>query len=56
MAPVQRFPLRGEIWWTNFHTEPPNKGRRPVIVVSPDSRNRHERARGPGHSAVHLNT
>lgn len=39
-----RFPLRGEIWWTNFHTDPPEKGRRPVIVVSPDTRNRHERA------------
>lgn len=39
-----RFPLRGEIWWTNFHTDPPEKGRRPVIVVSPDARNRHERA------------
>ena len=44
MAPTQRFPLRGEIWWTDFHTEPLDKGRRPVIVVSPDSRNRHERA------------
>ena len=44
MAPAQRFPQRGEIWWTNFHTDPPDKGRRPVIVVSPDSRNRHERA------------
>jgi mRNA-degrading endonuclease toxin of MazEF toxin-antitoxin module len=44
MAPAQRFPIRGEIWWTNFHTDPPNKGRRPVIIVSPDSRNRHERA------------
>jgi mRNA-degrading endonuclease toxin of MazEF toxin-antitoxin module len=44
MATAQRFPLRGEIWWTNFHTDPPEKGRRPVIVVSPDARNRHERA------------
>jgi mRNA-degrading endonuclease toxin of MazEF toxin-antitoxin module len=44
MAPTQRLPLRGEIWWTNFHTDPPDKGRRPVIIVSPDSRNRHERA------------
>ena len=41
---AQRFPLRGEIWWTNFHTDPPEKGRRPVIIVSPDTRNRHERA------------
>jgi mRNA-degrading endonuclease toxin of MazEF toxin-antitoxin module len=44
MATAQRFPQRGEIWWTNFHTDPPEKGRRPVIVVSPDARNRHERA------------
>lgn len=44
MATTQRFPQRGEIWWTNFHTDPPDKGRRPVIVVSPDARNRHERA------------
>lgn len=41
---AQRFPLRGELWWTNFHTDPPEKGRRPVVVVSPDTRNRHERA------------
>jgi len=41
---IQRFPLRGEVWWTNFHTDPPEKGRRPVIIVSPDTRNRHERA------------
>jgi mRNA-degrading endonuclease toxin of MazEF toxin-antitoxin module len=41
---AQRLPLRGEIWWTNFPTDPPEKGRRPVIIVSPDARNRHERA------------
>ena len=44
MATLQRYPQRGEIWWTDFHTDPPGKGRRPVIVVSPDARNRHERA------------
>jgi mRNA-degrading endonuclease toxin of MazEF toxin-antitoxin module len=44
MSTVHRFPMRGEIWWTNFHTDPPDKGRRPVIIVSPDARNRHERA------------
>lgn len=44
MATAQRFPQRGEIWWTNFHTDPPGKGRRPVIVVSSNARNRHERA------------
>jgi mRNA-degrading endonuclease toxin of MazEF toxin-antitoxin module len=40
----KRFPQRGEIWWTNFPTDPPDKGRRPVIIVSPNIRNRHERA------------
>lgn len=40
----ERFPVRGEVWWTNFHTDPPEKGRRPVIIVSPDGRNRHERS------------
>ena len=44
MAASQRFPLRGEVWWTNFHTDPPEKGRRPVIIVSPNARNQHERA------------
>jgi mRNA-degrading endonuclease toxin of MazEF toxin-antitoxin module len=44
MATARRFPQRGEIWWTNFHTDPPEKGRRPVVIVSPDARNRHERA------------
>jgi mRNA-degrading endonuclease toxin of MazEF toxin-antitoxin module len=44
MSTSQRYPVRGEIWWTNFHTDPPDKGRRPVIVVSSDIRNRHERA------------
>ncbi len=44
MATATRFPQRGEIWWTNFPTDAPDKGRRPVIIVSPDARNRHERA------------
>lgn len=44
MRSIERFPARGEIWWTNFHTDPPEKGRRPVIIVSPDGRNRHERS------------
>lgn len=42
--PHVRYPLRGEIWWTRFPTDPPEKGRRPVIIVSPDSRNGHPRA------------
>ncbi len=41
---VGRYPLRGEIWWTHFPTDPPDKGRRPVIVVSTDNRNCHPRA------------
>jgi len=41
---VPRYPLRGEIWWANLPTDPPDKGRRPVIVVSGNSRNSHERA------------
>jgi mRNA-degrading endonuclease toxin of MazEF toxin-antitoxin module len=44
MIAPQRLPQRGEIWWTNFHTDPPDKGRRPVVIVSPNARNRHERA------------
>jgi mRNA-degrading endonuclease toxin of MazEF toxin-antitoxin module len=41
---TKRQPNRGEIWWTNFPTDPPDKGRRPVIIVSPNVRNHHERA------------
>jgi mRNA-degrading endonuclease toxin of MazEF toxin-antitoxin module len=41
---AKRTPSRGEIWWTNSPTDPPDKGRRPVIVVSPNVRNQHERA------------
>jgi mRNA-degrading endonuclease toxin of MazEF toxin-antitoxin module len=40
VSPQQlRSPLRGEIWWTHFPTDPPEKGRRPVVVVSADGRN-----------------
>jgi mRNA interferase MazF len=42
--PEGRYPLRGEIWWTLFPTDPPDKGRRPVVVVSPDGRNCHPRS------------
>lgn len=41
---MQRFPLRGEIWFVQLHTDPAEKGRRPVVIVSLDARNRHERA------------
>jgi mRNA interferase MazF len=37
-------PLRGEIWFVQLPVDPPEKGRRPVIIVSIDARNRHERA------------
>ena len=41
---MKRAPLRGEIWFVQLHTDPPEKSRRPVVIVSLDSRNRHERA------------
>jgi len=37
-------PLRGEIWFTKLATDPPEKGRRPVVVVSVNGRNSHPRA------------
>ena len=37
-------PLRGEIWFVQLTVDPPEKGRRPVIIVSVDARNRHPRA------------
>jgi mRNA-degrading endonuclease toxin of MazEF toxin-antitoxin module len=36
--------LRGEIWFTELPFDPPGKGKRPVVIVSADARNRHERA------------
>jgi mRNA-degrading endonuclease toxin of MazEF toxin-antitoxin module len=44
MPPTTRSPLRGEIWFVQLQTDPPAKGRRPVVVVSLDARNRHVRA------------
>jgi len=44
MTSPPRAPLRGEIWFAQLHVDPPEKGRRPVIIVSLDARNRHERA------------
>jgi mRNA interferase MazF len=41
---AQRTPLRGEIWFVQLPVDPPEKGRRPVVIVSLDARNRHERA------------
>lgn len=37
-------PLRGEIWFVQLHVDPPDKGRRPIVIVSLDARNRHEGA------------
>jgi mRNA interferase MazF len=44
VPPPEKPPLRGEIWFVQLHTDPPGKGRRPVVIVSLDARNRHERA------------
>src|SRR3984885_15989918 len=44
MPLIKRSPLRGEIWFVQLPTDPPEKGRRPVVIVSLDARNRHERA------------
>lgn len=43
MPSSPRTPLRGEIWFVQLPVDPPEKGRRPVVVVSLDVRNRHER-------------
>src|SRR5215475_15076742 len=37
-------PKRGEIWFVKLPTDPPEKQGRPVVVVSIDARNLHERA------------
>ena len=44
MPVIDPHPLRGQIWFVQLHTDPPSKGRRPVVVVSLDIRNRHELA------------
>lgn len=41
---VTTHPLRGEIWFVQLHVDPPGKGRRPVVVVSLDARNRSQHA------------
>jgi mRNA-degrading endonuclease toxin of MazEF toxin-antitoxin module len=41
---MKRTPLRGEIWFAKFPTDPPDKPERPVVIVSTDHRNRHPRA------------
>jgi mRNA-degrading endonuclease toxin of MazEF toxin-antitoxin module len=42
-AQAVRSPLRGEIWWAHFHTDPPSKNR-PAVIVSTNGRNSHPRA------------
>ena len=37
-------PRRGEIWFVELPTDPPGKGRRPVVIVSSDAQNRNPRA------------
>ena len=44
MAHLKRVASRGEIWFVQLPVDPPEKGRRPVVIVSLDARNRHERA------------
>ena len=44
MPSSDRPPLRGEIWFVQLYSDPPGKGRRPVVIVSINARNRHERA------------
>ena len=42
--PTKRLPWRGEIWFVKLHVDPPDKGIGPVLIVSVDARNQHERA------------
>jgi mRNA-degrading endonuclease toxin of MazEF toxin-antitoxin module len=44
MAAVKNAPGRGQIWFVQLPVDPPDKGKRPVVIVSLDARNRHERA------------
>ena len=37
-------PQRGEIWYVKVPSDPPDKNPRPVVVVSIEARNVHERA------------
>jgi mRNA-degrading endonuclease toxin of MazEF toxin-antitoxin module len=39
-----RMPQRGEIWYVKLPSDPPDKRERPVVIVSIDARNAHERA------------
>ena len=37
-------PKRGEIWFVKLPSDPPDKSERPVVIVSIEARNIHERA------------
>lgn len=37
-------PQRGEIWFAKLAIDPPEKGKRPVVIVSVNARNNHPRA------------
>jgi mRNA interferase MazF len=39
-----RSPQRGEIWFVKLPPDPPDKNERPVVIVSIEARNAHERA------------
>ena len=43
-TPPTRYPQRGEIWFVKLPTDPPEKNERPVVIVSIEARNSHERA------------
>ena len=43
MSPARQ-PRRGEIWFVKLPTDSPDKGQRPVVIVSTDARNLHQRA------------
>jgi mRNA-degrading endonuclease toxin of MazEF toxin-antitoxin module len=42
--PFSPQPRRGEIWFVKLPTDPPEKGHRPVVIVSTNARNLHEKA------------
>ncbi len=44
MPAAQNFPARGEIWFVRMPTDPPDKGPRPVVIVSVEARNSNPRA------------
>jgi mRNA-degrading endonuclease toxin of MazEF toxin-antitoxin module len=37
-------PKRGSIWFVRYPTDPPDKGPRPVLIVSIDARNQNDNA------------